>query len=412
MTKDLENIQHPTSNTEHPMRMRSRFIGCWLLDVGRWIFSRFAVHGLVAGSLLLASSGWAQTSPGTSTPIGSAQVTADSSTTNNSTAPRRGGARFGRANRPMFDSQETNRLHELGNRDIRVHDPSTIVKSGGEYWIFYTGMRVPSYHSKDLITWERGPSALTNVPAWTTNVPGFDGRSFWAPDVIHLAQRYLLYYSASVFGKNTSGIGLTTSPTLDPADPDFHWTDRGMIVQSNVSDDFNTIDPAVTLDADGRLWLAFGSFWSGIRLIELDPKTGLRIAPDSRMYYLAHHDSIEASFIYRHGRHYYLFVNWGYCCRGADSTYEIRVGRSETITGPYLDREGKDLLLGGGSKVLSSEGAFIGPGHAGILAEGDHYWFACHFYDGTTPWAESKFAIRQMHWDAEGWPVVDSETQK
>jgi arabinan endo-1,5-alpha-L-arabinosidase len=362
----------------------------------------------VAISLLAGLSGWAQTPPGASEPVASPQATVDSSTTNASAPQRRGGGRFGRASRLAFDSQETNRLRQLGNRDIRVHDPSTIVKSGGEYWIFYTGMRVPSYHSKDLITWERGPSALTNVPAWTTNVSGFDGRSFWAPDVIHLDNRYLLYYSASVFGKNTSGIGLATNPTLDPADPDFHWTDRGMVVQSKTSDDFNTIDPAVTLAADGRLWLAFGSFWSGIRMIELDPKTGLRIAPDSPMYYLAHYNSIEAAFIYRHGRHYYLFVNWAYCCRGTDSTYEIRVGRSETITGPYLDRDGKDLLLGGGSKVLSTDGAFIGPGHAGILAEGEKYWFACHFYDGTAPRGDSKYAIRPMHWDADGWPVVDA----
>src|SRR6185503_6968771 len=112
-------------------------------------------------------------------------------------------------------------------------------------------------------------------------------------------------------------------------------------------------------------------------------------------------------FIYRHGSHYYLFVNWGFCCRGADSTYEIRVGRSEKITGPYLDREGADLLTGGGSKVLSTDAAFIGPGHAGIFKEGDQYWFGCHFYDGPTSRAFSKFAIRPMHWDADGWPVID-----
>ena len=284
-----------------------------------------------------------------------------------------------------------------------------MVKSAGEYWIFYTGMGVPSYRSKDLITWERGPRVLTKVPSWTTNIPGFEGRGFWAPDVIHLNDRYLLYYSASAFGKNTSGIGLATNPTLDPSDSNFQWTDRGMVVLSKTSDDYNSIDPAVTLDADGRLWLAFGSFWSGIRMIELDPKTGLRIAPDSPMYYLAHYSSSEAAFIYRHGRHYYLFVNWGYCCRGADSTYEIRVGRSETITGPYLDRAGANLLTGGGTAVLSSDGAFLGPGHAGILADGDRYWFGAHFYDGTSPRAASRFAIRPMHWDSEGWPVVDSE---
>ncbi len=324
------------------------------------------------------------------------------------TPPVSGGPRRGRANTRVFPPDETNRLVKLGSRGIGVHDPSTIAKGKDEYWIFYTGMGVPSYHSKDLVHWERGPVVFTNAPSWTTNVPGFRGRSFWAPDVIHLGNRYLLYYSASSFGKNTSGIGLATNPTLDPNNPDYEWTDQGVVVQSFTTNDFNTIDPAVTLDADGKPWLAFGSFWTGIKLIQLDPKTGLRIAPDSPIYSLAHYETIEASYIYHHDGKYYLFVNWGYCCRGVDSTYEIRVGRSEKITGPYLDRDGKDMVAGGGTKVLDTDGAFIGPGHAGIYADGEKYWFSCHFYDGTTQRGTSRYALRPMHWDAEGWPVVDA----
>lgn len=334
-----------------------------------------------------------------------AQITAALAPTN--TPPETNAAPRNRVNTRVFPPDETNRLVKLGNRGIGVHDPSTLIKCKDEFWMFYTGMGVPSYHSKDLVRWERGPIVFTNVPSWTTNVPGFRGRSFWAPDIIHLGDRYLLYYSASVFGKNTSGIGLATNPTLDPADPEYKWTDQGAVVQSFTTNDFNTIDPAVTVDADGKLWLAFGSFWTGIKLIELDPKTGLRIAPDSPMFSLAHYNTIEAAFIYLHGGHYYLFVNWGYCCRGADSTYEIRVGRSEKITGPYLDRDGKDMVAAGGTQFLATDGAFIGPGHAGIYADGEKFWFGCHFYDGTTPRGTSKYALRPMHWGADGWPVVD-----
>ncbi len=149
-----------------------------------------------------------------------------------------------------------------------------IVKCKDEYWVFYTGRGVPSYHSKDLVKWEAGPAVFTNAPDWIAQaVPANRWMYYWAPDVIHLNDHYLLYYAASSFDKNRSAIGLATNPTLDPDDPKFHWTDQGIVVQSTNTDDFNTIDPAVSLDADGNLWLAFGSFWSGIKLIQLDPNT-------------------------------------------------------------------------------------------------------------------------------------------
>ena len=124
------------------------------------------------------------------------------------------------------------------------------------------------------------------------------------------------------------------------------------------------------MDADGNLWMSFGSFWGGIKLIQLDPATGKRIAPDSPVHALAHYDSIEAPFIYHHNGVYYLFLNWGMCCRGLNSTYNMRVGRSPKITGPYLDKEDKDMLEGGGTLLLDTDGPFIGPGHAGILEGG------------------------------------------
>jgi arabinan endo-1,5-alpha-L-arabinosidase len=231
---------------------------------------------------------------------------------------------------------ETNSANAAGTspvrpspRDGRIHDPSTIVKCNHEYWLFATGMGIISRHSKDLVNWTNGPPVFTNAPAWTTNaVPGNRGY-FWAPDVIFLTNRYLLYYSVSTFGKNTSAIGLATNPTLDASNPNHAWTDQGIVIQSSRSNNFNVIDPAVTQDAEGNLWLAFGSFWSGIKLVQLNPATGKRITPDSPMYSLAHNDSIEAAFIYHHENRYHLFVNWGICCRGTNSTYEIRAGRSD-----------------------------------------------------------------------------------
>jgi arabinan endo-1,5-alpha-L-arabinosidase len=293
-------------------------------------------------------------------------------------------------------------LRQLGRRNIGVHDPSAIIKCKDQYWIFYTGGG--SIHSSDMINWVAGPRTFDTAPPWVAQAGG-RGTGFWAPDIIRIDNRYMIFLSTSSFGVNTSGIGVATNPTLDPADPAYHWADGGLVVQSRRQDDFNCIDPCAFHDTDGKLWLSFGSFWSGIKLIQLDPATGRRIAPDSPMYNLAHFDSIEASYLYRHENYYYLFASFGLCCRGVNSTYNTRVGRSEKVTGPYLDKNGKDMLRGGGTLVTGTEGPFIGPGQAGIFEENGKSWFTCHFYDGTANGA-SKLSIRPLTWSQDGWPVI------
>jgi len=295
-----------------------------------------------------------------------------------------------------------------GSRGFQLHDPSTIVKEKGVYWAFATGLGVVSLRSRDLVEWERGPAVFPDPPAWIKDVVPTQRGHFWAPDVIEHDGRFLLYYSVSAFGRRTSAIALATSPSLDPEDPKYGWTDQGVVVQTRNESDHNAIDPCVVRGEKGTLWLAYGSFWSGIKLVELDPKTGKRIAADSPVHSLAHKDEIEAAAIYRHGDQWYLFINWGRCCRGVRSTYDIRVGRSAEITGPYLDKDGADLQKGGGSLVLETQGRFIGPGHAGILKEGEKHWLSCHFYDGDEN-GRSKLAIRALEWDKDGWPVVQGE---
>jgi arabinan endo-1,5-alpha-L-arabinosidase len=288
---------------------------------------------------------------------------------------------------------------------LRVHDPSTIVRDGNEFWMFCTGVGVKSFHSTNLLDWQPGPPVMPDMPDWVREVVPDQRGHYWAPDVIRAGNRWLLYYSISSFGKNTSAIAHATNPTLDPADPAFKWSDDGIIIRSYPTNNFNAIDPAVAFDAEGRLWLSFGSYWSGIKLIELDPKTGKRIAPDSPMHSLAWNDHIEAPFIHQRGTNYHLFVNWGQCCKGTNSTYEIRVGRSDKITGPYRDREGKNMIGGGGTLVLGSEGRWIGPGHAGIVNDGAQEWFSFHFYDGNDR-GRPTLAVRKLSWDEQGWPVV------
>jgi len=297
-------------------------------------------------------------------------------------------------------------LEESASRGITTRDPSSIVKCKDEYWVFYTGRGVPSYRSRDLVKWERGPAVFKTAPEWIAGiVPENRHMNYWAPDIMKLGDRYLLYYSVSSMGKMTSAIGLATNPTLDPADSAYHWTDQGFVIRTKEGDGYNAIDPSVFHDDDGSLWLTLGSYWSGIKLIQLDPKTGKRIAPDSRMFSIAYNESIEASYLCKHDRYYYLFVNWGSCCRGPASTYNIRIGRSQAVTGPYLDKAGVDMLHGGGSLFLATtNGPLIGPGHAGTLNANGKNWFTSDFEGDLRIGGKATLAIMPLRWNADGWP--------
>ena len=297
-------------------------------------------------------------------------------------------------------------LEQSASRGIVARDPSSIVKCKDEYWVFYTGRGVPSYHSKDLVKWERGPTVFKTAPEWIAKiVPENRNMVYWAPDIIKLGDRYLLYYSVSSFGKMTSAIGLATNPTLDPNDPAYQWTDQGFVVQTKDGGNHNAIDPAVFHDTDGSLWMTYGSYWTGIKLVQLDPQTGKRKAPDSTLHSLAFNESIEAAYLCRHDDYYYLFVNWGSCCQGPKSTYNIRIGRSKTITGPYVDKAGTNLLQRGGSIFLATtNGPLIGPGHAGTLNAEGKTWFTSDFEGDVRMDGRATLAIMPLRWNADGWP--------
>jgi hypothetical protein len=295
------------------------------------------------------------------------------------------------------------------NATFPIHDPSRIVRFGDRYWIFFTGHGCLSAWSTDRTNWFQGPAIFpSGLPTWAaTAAPGNNG-DVWAPDILFLNGEYHLYYCISVFGKNTSGIGVATNPTLDPASSNYKWTDQGIVIQTVASDNFNALDPCPVFDAAGNPWLAFGSYWSGIKLIQLNPLTGKRITPTSNIYSLAYNGSIEASYIQYHNGWYYLFVNWDSCCQGVNSTYNVRVGRSRTITGPYLDRDGVAMINNGGSIFRATTGRYVGPGHVGIFSEGTNDWVGMHFYDankGGTP----SLDLRALNWSADGWPQVDDD---
>ncbi len=298
---------------------------------------------------------------------------------------------------------------------LAIHDPSTIIKYKGRYYIYGTGPGILSKSSDDGVVWKDGPAVFATAPAWVIGAaPGFNG-DFWAPDIAFINGKYCLYYSVSSWGSQQSGIGLVTNPTLDPTDPNYLWTDQGIVIQSFNGSSYNTIDPCVTFDASGNPWLAFGSYWNGIYLVQLDPITGKRIGPSSTLTQLAYNSSIEANCLFRRGGYYYLFVNWGSCCSGVNSTYNVRVGRSTSITGPYLDRNGVDLRANGGTLFLEATGKYAGPGHIGILNENGQRWFSYHYYDAGDyaswygAYGAADFDLAPLAWTADDWPVFNRD---
>lgn len=292
--------------------------------------------------------------------------------------------------------------------DLRAHDPSRILKVDGKYYVFATGQGVVAKSSPDLHAWTDGEPVLPEAPAWVREVVPRWRRDFWAPDVIQVGDRYLLFYSASTFGSQISGIGLATNATLNPDDPNFKWEDQSVVVQSTEGGPYNTIDPAAFLDDDGKLWLVFGSFWKGIYITELDPATGKPLDSAKPAVHLAKNptsDEIEAAYLHKHNGKYYLFVSWGRCCRGVRSTYNIRYGRGDAPTGPFLDKDSKSLAEGGGTLLLETAGREIGPGHPSIYAEDGVEYLSYHFYDGDQR-GRPKLGLRLLEWDADAWPVT------
>jgi arabinan endo-1,5-alpha-L-arabinosidase len=292
---------------------------------------------------------------------------------------------------------------------VGIHDPSRILKLDGRYYVFGTGDFIVSKSSANLKHWNSGPTVFSSVPTWTrAAVPGFNS-TFWAPDVVHVNDKYHLYYSVSTFGSQVSAIGLATSPTLNPADPNYGWSDQGMVIQSQVGSPYNTIDPGIFLNTDGRMWMTFGSYWNGIYLTELDPTTGKRKSPSTSPFRLAYNPAgahaIEAPYLHREGDYYYLFVNYDRCCAGVNSTYNIRVGRSTSVAGPFRDKNGTLMTNGGGSMFLETEANIIGPGHFSIVEEQGVEFFSYHYYDGNASGA-AKLNLRTLAWTPDGWPVI------
>jgi arabinan endo-1,5-alpha-L-arabinosidase len=284
--------------------------------------------------------------------------------------------------------------------NLGTHDPA-LIEQGGTFYLFQTGPRIPGKISTDLRSWAGTPGALgSSNPAWIAQqVP--EATDLWAPDVSYFGGQYHLYYSASSFGKNYSCIGHATRASLASGS----WTDRGPVVCSNhgTRDDWNAIDPNVIVDQAGTPWLSFGSFWSGIKVIQLDPN-GARANANLHAIASRGGGAIEAPVIVRRCGYYYLFVSFDRCCDGADSTYHVRVGRSPNVLGPYVDKNGTPMMNGGGTLVLEGRGRWRGPGHNAVLFTQSAAYNFYHAYDAENG-GRPVLRGAELVWDAAGWPI-------
>ncbi len=294
-----------------------------------------------------------------------------------------------------------------------IHDP-VMTKEGETYYIFSTGGRIPVICSPDKITWDSCGRVFERNPAWTREInPNLS--DIWAPDISFFNNQWHLYYAVSNFGTPNSAIGLATNATLDPASPDFAWEDQGIVLRSRPGDPWNAIDAALVLDEQGEPWLTWGSFWQGIWMRKIDAATGFFDAEDTTNHHLANRSTgpdnttaIEAPFIIQRAGKWYLFVSFDQCCQGIQSTYNVHVGRSDALTGPYVDRAGVLLTEGGGTLLLSAYGQWKGPGHNGIFVEDGVYRMVYHAYDAQQI-GIPKLRIESLGWDAEGWPILPSQ---
>jgi arabinan endo-1,5-alpha-L-arabinosidase len=308
--------------------------------------------------------------------------------------------------------------------DISVHDP-VMTRQDSTYYIFCTGNGIAMWSSKDRLHWKAEKPVFAMAPQWAVDaIPGFKGH-IWAPDISFYNGLYYLFYSVSAFGKNTSAIGVTTNTTLHTDDPAYHWVDHGKVIQSIPGKtNWNAIDPNLITDKDGTPYLVFGSFWDGLKLVKLS-KDRLSVTEDlNKIPTIATRrkttsenlpavdgnpvdaggNAIEAPFIFKHGKYFYLFASIDYCCKGPKSTYKMIIGRSSKLKGSYIDKEGIAMNKGGSSILLAGDEKWYGVGHNGVSTFDGVDYIIFHGYDAADR-GISKLRVERLDW-VDDWPVV------
>ena len=278
-----------------------------------------------------------------------------------------------------------------------------IIREGNTYYAYNMGGGIGIKKSNDLRHWESAGEVFSTRPSWiSTEIPG---GTIWAPGVYKIGNLYYCYYCVSTSGSQNSAIGVAVNETLNPAASNYAWVDKGMVIRSNKDvDDYNCIDPNIFIDGDGQPWLIFGSYWSGIKMRKIQASTGMLDMSDTTTYTLANRTErpggIEAPYIIKRGDYYYLFAAYG----NFDTKYYCGVGRSTSLTGPYVDRNGRSMMEGGHTAVTDYKDGIIKVGHDSVFrdTDGQDYLVCEYFWGGSG----SMMCISTIEWTDDGWPVT------
>jgi arabinan endo-1,5-alpha-L-arabinosidase len=277
-------------------------------------------------------------------------------------------------------------------------DPTIIKATDGQFYLYATGS-IPIYRSENLVDWTLLGTAFTRDTRPTFEPKG----GLWAPDINYINGKYVLYYSMSVWGGEwTCGIGVAVADK-----PEGPFTDNGKLFRSNEIGVQNSIDQYYIEEA-GKKYLFWGSF-RGIYAIELSDD-GLSLKPGAEKRQIAG-TAFEGTYIHKKGDYYYLFASVGSCCEGINSTYRLVVGRSRSLLGTYVDKDGKDMMDNGFSVVISSNDRFVGNGHCSEIVQDNagNDWIFYHGVDVDNPRGR-KLLLDQVKWDSDNWPYIKGGT--
>lgn len=275
-------------------------------------------------------------------------------------------------------------------------DPTIIKGDDGYFYLYATEdiRNVPIHRSKNLLDWKLIGTAFTD-----STRPNFEPNGgIWAPDINKIGNRYVLYYSMSVWGGEwTCGIGVATADK-----PEGPFTDQGMLFRSNGIGVQNSIDPFYIEEGDKK-YLFWGSF-RGIYGIELSDD-GLSVKKGSEKKQIAG-TAYEGTYIHKRGNYYYLFASVGTCCEGLKSTYTTVVGRSDRLFGPYMNRTGETMMNNHHEVLIHKNDAFVGAGHNSEIvndAKGNDWFF---YHAVSTKHPEGRVLMMdRIDW-VDGWPSV------
>lgn len=269
-------------------------------------------------------------------------------------------------------------------------DPTIIRAQDGYFYLYATEntRNIPIYKSKNLVDWTFSGTAFTDATRPTFEPKG----GLWAPDIEYINGRYVLYYSMSVWGGEwTCGIGVAVANK-----PEGPFADKGMLFRSNEIEVQNSIDQFY-IEENGHKYLFWGSF-RGIYAVELS-EDGLSLKKGAEKKQIAG-TAFEGTYIYKRDGYYYLFASVGTCCEGVKSTYQLVVGRSQSLFGPYFDKTGKNMMDNGYYLVIGSSDRFVGNGHCSEIVQDDNGddWIFYHGVDTQNPQGRV-LMLDQIKWD-------------